>query len=175
MKSKYVLLIFLIILSAIATAYSLFLTLNFQYSGLSFGKLVSERLMKYPYLIFPLLLATFGWLISGYELFTIRKKSISRVILKEVSGKGDGWALYNTFKGKGGARRLAMMEILETPMIRSEIADIVGMDWKEVDRNIKILESVDLVKTQYSHGSTSVFELTNKGKNVLEKVKSAIG
>lgn len=68
-----------------------------------------------------------------------------------------------------------MMEILETPMIRSEIADIVGMDWKEVDRNIKILESVDLVKTQYSHGSTSVFELTNKGKNVLEKVKSAIG
>ena len=51
---------------------------------------------------------------------------------------------------------------LSVPRMKSEIAKITTTDWKEVDRNIRILSSVDLVKTEFIHGSFSVYELTER-------------
>jgi predicted transcriptional regulator len=122
----------------------------------------------------PISTAALGWLIICYELISHRKNDISKILRKRLSEKWDNRALYDAFRGRGGPRRLSIMESLGTPKMRNEIAQLTGTDWKEVDRNIRILESIDLVRIQYNHGTVSVYELTGKGKEFLNLVETEI-
>ena len=69
---------------------------------------------------------------------------------------------------------MSIMESLKIPRMKSEIAKITTTDWKEVDRNIRILSSVDLVNTEFVHGSFSVYELTERGKEALRTVETSL-
>lgn len=92
----------------------------------------------------------------------------------KLSGKEDGLAIYNIFKGRGGNRRLLIMESLKVARMRNEIAKITNTDWKEVDRNIRILCSFNLVKTDFVHGSFSVYEMTERGKEILRIIETVL-
>lgn len=174
MKKKLKLVILLITLSIVSTGYTLFLIVSFHYTGTGFTSRISKVVLSNRYIVIPIFTSCLGWLIAGYELYAIKKRDISRALKEKIPGRKDKWVIYNTFKGRGGASRLAIMETLNTPKLRSEVADAAEIDWKEVDRNLKILESVDLVRIQFTHGSVSIYELTDKGKEVLQIVKSVV-
>ncbi len=122
----------------------------------------------------PMTFAVVGWLLTGYELFAERKKEISQILRTEISGKRDHWNIYNVFKGKGGARRLTILEALSTPRQRNEVAKLTNTDWKEVERNVRILESANLVRTGSPRTTFPFFELTEEGDNLLKKIAPAI-
>lgn len=132
------------------------------------------RIPSYSVAAIPISTSVLGWLIIGYELISQRKNEISKILRKKLPENWDNRALCDAFRGRGGPRRLSIMENLGTPKLRNEIAQLTGTDWKEVDRNIRILESIDLVRIQYNHGMVSVFELTGKGKEFLNLVETEI-
>ena len=119
-------------------------------------------------------ISVIGWLLTGYELFAERRKEISRIIRTTFSGKKDNWNLYNIFKGKGGVRRLTILETLSVPRQRSEVARITNTDWKEVDRNFRILESANLIKTTVSKTPFPLYDLTDEGKDLLETISNVV-
>ncbi|MCL5408331.1 MAG: hypothetical protein M1518_03085 [Candidatus Thermoplasmatota archaeon] len=130
--------------------------------------------VAYPIGSIFLTLSVMGWLLTGYELFAERKKEISHILRTTVSGRKDHWGIYNVFKGKGGARRLTILESLNVPRQRNEVAKITATDWKEVDRNIRILESANLIRTGQSGTPYPRYELTEEGHELLEKIASVV-
>ena len=67
-----------------------------------------------------------------------------------------------------------MLENLCTPKVRGGVSMITGSYWKEVDRNLKILESVDIVRGEPPRNSISVYGLTKRGEEILQFVNSNI-
>lgn len=139
----------------------------------SFAK-ASQVYLSYQPATVATTLSVAGWLLTGYELFAERKKQISHILRTRVSGRRDRWNIYNLFKGRGGTRRLTILESLEVPRQRNEVAKITNTDWKEVDRNMRILESANLVRTEVAKKSYPLYELTEAGEDLLEKIRSAI-
>lgn len=122
----------------------------------------------------PLWASTFSWLLTGYELFAERKKKITKILKNRPVVKGDHWNVYRIFKRIGGARRLTIMGALTVPRQRNEIARITETDWKEVDRNIRILESANLVRERSVKKTYPLYELTEEGMKLLETIAPAI-
>lgn len=91
---------------------------------------------------------------------------------KQMSNHGFDRNVYRIFSGRGAPTRIAIMYSLETPRLRNEIACMTNTDWKEVDRNIRILESADLVNIEFSHGSLSVYCLTESGRELLDIIRA---
>lgn len=187
MDRRSVLIIALVAFSTAATVYAVyvgyysFVHVSAVISHHGFGTFVGghtyigqQAKVTFPYKSIPIILLTIGWAATGYELLVRRKREISKTIKKEISGNADGWVVYDAFKGKGGARRLLIMQFLDSPKKRSEIAKRTDTDWKEVDRNIRILESVDLVMSKVHDHMSPIYELTEKGHRVLEKVRAVV-
>ena len=130
--------------------------------------------VAYPVESIFLSLSVVGWLLTGYELFAERKKEISHILRTTVSGRKDHWGIYNVFKGKGGARRLTILESLDVPRQRNEVAKMTSTDWKEVDRNIRILESANLIRMGQSGTPYPRYELTEEGQELLKKITSVV-
>ncbi len=69
------------------------------------------------------------------------------------------------FRSEGGAIRLMIMEDLDGPKKRSEMAKLTDADWKEMDHNIRILESVGKGDSSHMEKHRVFFEiLRNKGR-----------
>ena len=178
MNRKIITILLLIALSEGSTLYGLFLILTFHYTvvnGVNSVSQVSETVMQRPYFLIPVSIGILGWLTTVYEVLTLKRGEFTGTLRKRMSSEGFDRNVYRIFSGRGGARRLAIMQALDTPKLRNEIASITNTDWKEVDRNVKILESVNLVKIQFSHGSLSVYHLTESGKELIEIIQSQIG
>lgn len=150
------------------------LTSSTSYSSEMYSAKLETAIIRFPYAPASITLSVVGWLLTGYELFSKREKDVSTILRKEVSGKRDRWEIYHLFKGRGGARRLTIMESLDMPRHRSEIANKTDTDWKEVDRNIKVLETANLVKMELSKDSSVLYELTEEGEKVLHTIMSRI-
>ena len=60
--------------------------------------------------------------------------------LGAFASRGFDKNIYNLMvKMKGATSRLSLLRGLETPRHRNDLAEITGIDWKEVDREINIL------------------------------------
>ncbi len=115
-----------------------------------------------------------GLLIVGYDLLSKKRKDIAYFVKKEISGEKDRLVIYRIFRSKGGTRRIMIMEALDGPKKRSEVAKFTNIDWKEIDRNIKILESVGLVRASTNGKHTVFYELTEHGQNLLENIRARL-
>ena len=62
---------------------------------------------------------------------------------------------------------MALMRNLETPRHRFDLASVTGMDWKEVDRQLAILENYGLVKVYAQSGSVKLYQMTEHGRMLL--------
>jgi hypothetical protein len=118
-KRNYVI-ILLLTLSIVSSAYSVFLFLSSYFSQSIFFVYTSKAILAYPYNILPVSSAMFGWVLLSYQLIYNNRRHIATIIRKEISGKSDDWTIYYAFKGKGGARRLTIMEALTSPRLRNE-------------------------------------------------------
>jgi len=66
------------------------------------------------------------------------------------------------------------LDSVDTLKPGNRIAKITRIDRKDVNRNLKVPELIDLVNAQYKNGSFLAYELTEMGKEVLRIIKAPI-
>lgn len=179
MTSRNVILALLISISVTGTFYSIMIFFISQNSSAAYAGsynylLLQSLAVRYSYSLIPPLLTAFAWLATGIQVYTMRRKDIFLTLRKEMSGELDRDVIKDLFNKRGSGLRLSIIGLLEFPMFRSELARVTGADWKEVDRNVKILSSVGLIHLKREHGPIAEFELTEKGQKVYKKIKTAV-
>jgi len=79
---------------------------------------------------------------------------------------------YDTFRllvrMKGGRARVNLLRSLGEQKNKLQLAKELGMDWKDVDRNIQILLKYGLIRESESVGKVKYYSLTPDGNKVLE-------
>jgi DNA-binding transcriptional ArsR family regulator len=73
-------------------------------------------------------------------------------------------------KMRGGESRMALLRNLETPRHRFDLSEITGLDWKEVDRQLSVLENYGLVKIYVQSGSVKLYQLTEQGRVLIKLI-----
>ena len=53
---------------------------------------------------------------------------------------------------KGAATRLKLLESLDTPMDRLQLANRLGLDWKAIDRQMEVLCRYGLDREEQAYG-----------------------
>jgi len=48
------------------------------------------------------------------------------------------------------------------------LATALGIDWKAVDKHVQVLEKNGLIQPTTTSGTTTFYEVTDKGKRLLE-------
>jgi len=71
---------------------------------------------------------------------------------------------------RGGGSRITLLENMETPRNRLELSELTGIDWREVDREISILEKYGLVKIYAQTGTVKMYQVTEQGKLLMNLV-----
>ena len=165
-------------LSAIASLYAIFLFLATKSLAVlgSYGLYAapeeSRDTLGRSLIAVSMYLGILGWVLTVYEIITAKKFQFNGSLRKIIDSEGFDRDIYRIFSSRGGSKRLSIMQTLATPKLRNEIARITNIDWKEVDRNIRILEASNLVKMQYSHGSLNVYRLTETGEDLIKIIIS---
>ena len=177
MNRKKIIILSLITLSELSTIYAIFMILSIHYASPVSGgpgnpTMGSAIVLKQPYFLIPISIGIAGWLTTVFEVITLKESDLKGTLRKKMSEKGFERSVYRLFSGRGGIRRLAIIKALEIPRLRNEIANITLTDWKEVNRNLKILESANMVQVEYSHASLSVYQLTEEGRDLLSIISS---
>jgi hypothetical protein len=81
---------------------------------------------------------------------------------------GFGSDVFELFmKMKGGATRIKVLNMLNTPKDRLQLAQELGVDWKTVDRHVQILNRYGFVREQAAYGTVRLYEVTPMGKMLL--------
>lgn len=109
-----------------------------------------------------------GW--SALALIIVQGKISGKSRIKGAFlNRGLGSDVYELMVGmRGGTSRLALLQSLETPRHRQELAEITGIDWKEVDRETTILEKYGLVKMYAQSGSVKLYQTTEQGQLLVK-------
>jgi predicted transcriptional regulator len=71
---------------------------------------------------------------------------------------------------RGSESRLALLRSLQTPRHRNDLSDATGLDWKEVDRELRILENYGLAKLYAQSGAVKLYEVTEQGRVLLRLI-----
>ena len=165
-------------LSAIASLYAIFLFLTTKSPAVlgSYGIYNAPEESRdtscRSLIAVSMYLGILGWVLTVYEIMSAKKFQFNGSLRKIIDREGFDRDIYRIFSSRGGSKRFAIMQTLATPKLRNEIARITNIDWKEVDRNIRILEESNLVKMQYSHGSLNVYRLTETGEDLIKVIIS---
>ncbi len=69
---------------------------------------------------------------------------------------------------RGAPTRLKMIKDLAVPKNRAQLAQELNIDWKAVDRQIRLLEKYCFIQEKSRHGTTKFYQLTESGKLLLE-------
>ena len=70
---------------------------------------------------------------------------------------------------RGSPTRVRILRLLEKPMNRLMLARELGLDWKAVDRHMKLLEEYALIqKVNVEKRRGQLYTLTDKGRTALE-------
>ena len=72
---------------------------------------------------------------------------------------------------KGAATRLKLLESLDTPMDRYQLANRLGLDWKSIDRQTEVLGRYGLIREQEAYGRVKMYSITENGRTMLSLVK----
>ncbi len=110
-----------------------------------------------------LFLAPVGWtMVVGAWIWRGRVRARWR----ELGFESDVFELF--MKMKGGATRIRLLDALEAPKDRLQIAQQLGVDWKTVDRHVQVLSKYGFVHEQAAYGTLRVYEVTPLGKMLLK-------
>jgi hypothetical protein len=109
-----------------------------------------------------LFLAPVSWvLLGGAWIWRGRVRS-------RYTEMGFGSDVFELFmKMKGGATRIKVLNTLNTPKDRLQLAEELGVDWKTVDRHVQILNRYGFVREQAAYGTVRLYEVTPIGKMLL--------
>lgn len=72
---------------------------------------------------------------------------------------------------RGGVSRLNLLRTLEVPRHRNELSELTGIDWKEVNRQIGLLQKYGLVSVHSQSGIVKLYKTTEQGKLLIQLVE----
>lgn len=72
---------------------------------------------------------------------------------------------------KGAATRLRLLESLDSPMDRYQLANRLGLDWKSIDRQTEVLGRYGLIREQEAYGRVKMYSITENGRTMLKLVR----
>jgi len=79
---------------------------------------------------------------------------------------------YDTFRlivsMRGAQTRLKLLHNLNGPKNKLQLATALGIDWKAVDKHVQVLAKNGLIQPTTTSGTTTFYEVTDKGKRLLE-------
>ena len=126
-----------------------------------------------PILGYSVPLAAGGWVVVGAVLLQGRiAGGFRRSRVKSLfASRGFGPDVYDLMVTmRGGGSRITLLENMETPRNRLELSELTGIDWREVDREISILEKYGLVKIYAQTGTVKMYQVTEQGKLLMNLV-----
>lgn len=84
---------------------------------------------------------------------------------------GFGSDVFDLMMGmRGAGSRISLMQSMESPKHRLELSELTGIDWKEVDRQLFVLEKYGFVKVYAQSGTVKLYQVTEQGKLLLNLV-----
>lgn len=108
-----------------------------------------------------------GWIAVGFVVFQGRASKHSQ-IKSLFAHKGFGGDVYDLMIGmRGGGSRVSLLRNMDSPRHRLELSELTGIDWKEVDRQLAVLEKYGLVKVYAQSGTVKLYQVTEQGKLLL--------
>lgn len=111
-----------------------------------------------------------GWIAIGLVIFQGRGSRQSR-LRKMFVRQGFSADIYSLMMGmRGASSRLTLLRTMETPRYRNELSEMTGIDWKEVDRQVGVMEKYGLVKIYAQAGNVKLYQATEQGRLLLKFV-----
>ena len=166
MKLTTIEFLLLVILATVALASSLLVLEGIQSSSTSGGAVAgwfSNHSSIYYQSLIPISIAS--W-IGFAVLFTFWKVSYDRSAWRKAGFDKNVYDLM--VKMRGGNSRLELLRNLESPKQRNELSHLTGIDWKEVDRQVNLLQTYGLVSVYANSGSVKIYKLTEHGHLFLK-------
>jgi DNA-binding HxlR family transcriptional regulator len=112
-----------------------------------------------------------SWLILGIGVWVWRGKA--RILFQNAGFDKDVFRLL--LRTKGGNSRTKLLKALLSPKDRMQLSKEVGIDWKAVDRHLKVLQEFGLIYEQVnSKTNARLFAITKVGElllNILDKIE----
>jgi len=109
-----------------------------------------------------------GSIAIGLVLFQGRGSQQSR-LRKIFIGQGFSSDIYDLMIGmRGATSRLTLLRTMETPRYRNELSEMTGIDWKEVDRQVGVMEKYGLLKIFAQAGNVRLYQTTEQGRLLLK-------
>jgi hypothetical protein len=70
-------------------------------------------------------------------------------------------------KMKGGPTRMKLLQALNAPKDRSQLAQELKLDWKAVDRHVQLLQRYNFIKQDSAYGQIILYTITPDGDRLL--------
>jgi hypothetical protein len=116
-------------------------------------------------------LSVTGWIAVGLVVFQGRISGNHSRVKSAFAKMGFGPDVYDLMiTMRGGGSRITLLENMATPKNRLELSELTGIDWREVDREISILEKYGLVKIYAQTGTVKMYQVTEQGKLLMNLV-----
>jgi hypothetical protein len=120
-----------------------------------------------PFFLYAPPLSIAGWIGVGLVMFQGRANRHSQ-IKSLFARRGFGADVFDLMVGmRGGDSRASLLQNMDSPRHRLELSELTGIDWKEVDRQLAVLEKYGLVKVYAQSGSVKLYQVTEQGKLLL--------
>jgi DNA-binding HxlR family transcriptional regulator len=176
LKARTAVFISLLSFALVWTVISTF-TLFSAYTGSSAKDSLGPAELTHSLLTYSAPLAGIGWALTG--LFTIHERwrfDKRSQIRNLFSRMGFAPEVYNLMVGMRGARsRASLLHNLDSPKHRLELSELTGIDWKEVDRQLCVLEKYGLVRVYAQSGIIKLYQVTEHGKLLIRLVNELSG
>jgi predicted transcriptional regulator len=79
---------------------------------------------------------------------------------------------YDTFRllvrMRGAQTRMKLMQSLDEPKNKLQLANALGLDWKAIDKHVQMLERNGIIYPAMTAGTATFYELTEKGTRLLK-------
>lgn len=112
-----------------------------------------------------------SWLFLGIGIWIWRGKA--RILFRNAGFDKDVFRLL--LRTKGGNSRVKLLKALLSPKDRSMLSKELGLDWKAVNRHLKLLQEFGLIREEVNiKTSMRLFTLSKIGEmllNVLENME----
>lgn len=112
-----------------------------------------------------------GWIAVALVVFKGRVSSRRSQVKGIFARMGFGSDVYDLMVGmRGAGSRVSLLQNMDSPRHRLELSERTGIDWKEVDRQLSVLEKYGLVKMYAQSGTVKLYQVTEQGKLLLRLV-----
>jgi hypothetical protein len=131
-----------------------------------------------PIFVYSLPLSAGGWAAVGLVALQGQVVGLRRSKVKSLfENRGFGSDVYDLMIGmRGSGSRMSLLQhMVESPHHRLELAELTGIDWKEVDRQISVMEKYGFVKVYAQSGNMKFYQVAENGKLLLKLVEELNG